>query len=76
MVAQILRKDRQLPCEGIDYETSISCSPIHTNLTERLGMRNVVARWVSHCLSKMEKQQRLEICSEHLYRYTIIDEAC
>ena len=33
-----------------------------------------MARWVLHFLSKTEKQQQVEICSEHLHRYMIEDE--
>ena len=55
-VAQILKKDRRFTCEEIAHETSVSCSSVHTILTEWLSMRKTVARWVPHFLSKTEKQ--------------------
>ena len=70
IVAQILKKI-QFTCEEIAHETGICHSSVHTILTERLGMRKIAARWVPHFLSKAEKEQRVEICSEHLHKYTI-----
>ena len=65
IVAQVLKKkDGRFTCEEIAHETGISLSSVHTILTGLLGMRKIVARWVLHFLSKTEKQQRVEICSE------------
>ena len=48
-------------------------SSVHTILSELLGMGKIVARCVPHFLSKTEKQQEEEICSEHLHRYNVYD---
>ena len=52
IVAQTLKKDRRFTCEEISHDTGISRSPVHTILTEGLGMRKITAMWVTHFLSK------------------------
>ena len=57
-------------------ETGTNPSSVHTILTGRLGMRKIAARWVPHFLSKTEKQQWVEICSEQLHRYMMRVKTC
>lgn len=70
----ILIKYRRFTCKQITHETDISHTSVYTVLTERLSMRKIAARWFPHFLSKTEKQQRVEIFSEHGHRYMFEEE--
>ena len=59
-VAKLLNDDRRYTCTEIAHELNISHGSAHSTLTDRLIMRKVAARWVSHMLSDSEKHYRVK----------------
>ena len=68
-VAALLNSDRRIPCDDIAQELGISHGSVYTILTERLNMRKIAALWVPHCLSKVEKDRRVKLCTQLLRQY-------
>ena len=68
-VAKLLNDDRRYTCTENAHELDISHGSAHSILTERLKMRKVAARWVSHMLSDSKKHHRVKFARSLLHRY-------
>lgn len=68
-VKECVDKDRRMTCEEIASEVGVSHSSVYRILTERLGMKKISARWVPHCLTKEQIEDRLRVAQNLLERY-------
>jgi histone-lysine N-methyltransferase SETMAR len=68
-VTTLLEEDARLTCDEIAHELGISHGTVFSILTDKLGKRRVVARWVPHQLSDGEKLNRLQIARSLRSRY-------
>ena len=69
-VRDLVYSDRRVKVEEIANALHISHGSISTILHDRLGMRNLTARWVPKSLSEKKMATRASVCSALVKRYT------
>ncbi|GFS15975.1 histone-lysine N-methyltransferase SETMAR [Elysia marginata] len=67
-VDELIRQDTKLKLHEIANSLEISETSAHRIVFDELGYRKVSARWVPKQLTDNHKEQRLDICREHLRR--------
>ena len=65
----VVEQDARLPVKNIASCTVISEGGVQTILKNRLDLRKVCARWVTHLLTEEQKTQRLKCARELLKTY-------
>ena len=85
-VWDLVHSNRRIQVEGIAQALGISHGSISTVLHDRLGMRNLTARWVPKSLSDEQMTTRASVCSallkrfrskdDFLLRLVTVDETC
>ena len=58
-----------MTCPVMAELVGIAPSSIHHILTNILGKRKIVAKWIPHLLSEEQRQARRIICSSHFWRH-------
>jgi len=64
----MLNKDRRLTIRHIAETTNINCSTVHRIVSEDVGMRKVLARWITRKLTEEQKKVRVDVCTDLLSR--------
>ena len=67
-VRDLVYSDRRIQVEEIAQALGISHGSVSTILHDRLGMRNITARWVPKSLSNEQMATRASVCSTLLKR--------
>lgn len=69
MVEKLLREDGRLTYSMLQDSVKIGSAAINTILHEKLQVRKVAARWVPHCLTDQQKDQRVKWCQFMLQKF-------
>ena len=73
-VRDLVYSDRRIQVEEIAQALGISHGSVSTILHDRLGMRNLTARWVPKSLSDEQMATRASVCSALLKRFRSKDD--
>lgn len=65
-VEQLVNEDPHIGIEYIASMLGVSYGSVHTILKHHLHLRKISSRWVPHCLTQAQRQQRVDICTENL----------
>ncbi len=66
VVTTVVRKDRHITVQQLAWPLDISKLSVHTILCEKLKIWRVTACWVSHFLTREQRDHCIEICCEWL----------
>jgi histone-lysine N-methyltransferase SETMAR len=69
LVESKVKENRRITIRALMEETGLSHGTVERILTETLGLRRVVAKWIPHSLSEEQKNSRVMICRQHLRTY-------
>lgn len=68
-VRKALEEDRRLSLRQLEDTLGIARTTLHRIVTDDLGMKRIVARWVPKLLTNEQKQTRVQVCRQLLNAY-------